>query len=105
MSARDDAAGVPDGFETRQESLDVYAGGGRGANEQRGGAVRAPGGTVAQEKFWDAKRAGKPVRGKNADRESHSAATKSERNGISFECMRSRDAGTFNSLTFAGLVG
>ena len=101
LSARDNAAGVPDGAETRQKSLDVYACCGCRADEQCGGASGSPGGAVAPEKLWHPERAGKPVRGKNADREGYVAATKPERNGLSFDGVLIRDARTSASVSFA----
>lgn len=60
---------------------------------------------MAQEKLRHAKRTRKQICRTDVDGEGHAAATKPERNGISFNGVLIRDARASASLAFAGISG
>ena len=71
------------------ESVDVRAGRGGGADEQRGGARRAPRGDLASDQRGYGQRAGEPVRGADVDGGGDLPAAGAERAGLPDIVLRS----------------
>ena len=86
----------------RGEPVDLRAGGGGPADEQRGGARRAARGDLAADQRGHGQRAGEPVRGADADGGGHVPAAGAERAGLPDIVLRGGSERPSDPLPLAG---